>query len=435
MKTKCIFLMTLCAFVCMLGYSRTNIPLSTEIPIGGGGARTPVPSPTAYLDGDEVQVLLSVAAPLTITISGQAGNCLFSKEYASTQEAIIPLSENGITEGDYVLRVFYQNEWWRGDFTVEASRPALTAGATIVEVDSVFYLLENGKATIVDPYPYNRLVNRDINHPDTLVIPSQVIFEGESYTVIGIGVAGLGWVNSVSITLPNTIEFMEAGSFDACTRLEQVNIPEKVTVIEKATFDFCVALKSLDLPEGITAIRNHAFWYCSSLAAISLPTSLKDIGYAAFFHCTSLPSIVIPDGVTHIAEGAFLNCSSLSSISLPESLEAIGVRAFQDIADGAQIYCYAKEPAQIYENTFDFNGTLHVSQGCKEKYQKAAHWKEFANIVDDLAGEASSDETGILASANDNADAAGRYLDLQGRPVDGTQKGIFILNGKKVLVK
>ena len=435
MKTKCIFLMTLCAFVCMLGYSRTNIPLSTEIPIGGGGARTPVPSPTAYLDGDEVQVLFSVAAPLTITISGQAGNCLFSKEYASTQETIVRLSENGITQGDYVLRVFYQNEWWRGDFTVEASRPAPTAGATIMEADSVFYLLEDGKATIIDPYS-NKIVKNTIkNHPDTLVIPSQVVYEGESYTVRGIGVAGLGWVNSVLITLPNTIEFIEAGAFDACTRLEQVNIPEGTTAIGDATFHFCVSLKSLDLPEGITAIGTNAFWYCSSLAAISLPTSLKEIGYAAFFQCTSLPSIVIPDGVTHIARYAFLNCSSLSSITLPESLELIEIRAFQDIADGAQIYCHAKEPAQIYENSFDFSGTLHVPQGCKEKYEKAAFWKNFANIVDDLAGEASSDETGILAPANDNAESAARYLDLQGRPASGTQKGILILNGKKVLVK
>ena len=435
MRTKRLFLTALCAIVCFVGYARTNIPLSTEFPGGGGGARTPVPTPTAYLDDDEIQILFSVSAPVTVTVCGKDGSCLFSKEYASSKEVTFPLAANGITEGDYVLRVFSQSLCWRGDFTVEKTKPAPTAGATIVEVDSVFYLLEDEKATIVDPYS-NKLVNKIIkNYPDTLVIPSQVEYKGESYTVIGIGVAGLCKVNSVSITLPNTIKFIEAGAFDACERLEQVNIPEGVTSVEDATFHFCVSLKSLDLPEGITSIRTNAFRYCSSLSAINLPTSLRDIGYGAFFHCTSLQSIVIPDGVTHISTGAFLNCSSLSSISLPESLELIEGRAFQDIADGAQIYCYAKEPAQIYENTFDFNGTLHVSQGCKGKYQKAAFWKNFANIIDDLVGGASYDETGILAPMNDNADAAGSLLDLQGRPASKTQKGIVILNGKKVLVR
>jgi len=42
-------------------------------------------------------------------------------------------------------------------------------------------------------------------------------------------------------------------------------------------------------------------------------------------------------------------------------------------------------------------------------------------------------ETGV-APATLSEDAA-RYYDLQGRPVDGTQKGILIRNGKKVIVK
>ena len=34
-----------------------------------------------------------------------------------------------------------------------------------------------------------------------------------------------------------------------------------------------------------------------------------------------------------------------------------------------------------------------------------------------------------------NSESSEQYYDLQGRPVDGTQRGILIRNGKKVLVK
>ena len=122
---KTIALLVLLFFVPLVVWGQKNIPLVLENEsIRQSGPRSPFPAPTACLSDDEVQILLSVAAPLTITVCGQAGNCLFSKEYASTQEAIIPLSENGITKGDYVLRVFSQGLCWKGNFTIEASKQA-----------------------------------------------------------------------------------------------------------------------------------------------------------------------------------------------------------------------------------------------------------------------------------------------------------------------
>ena len=627
MKTKCIFLMTLCAFVCMLGYSRTNIPLSTEIPIGGGGARTPVPSPTAYLDDDEVQVLLSVAAPLTITVCGQAGNCLFSKEYASTQEAIIPLSENGITQGDYVLRVFSQGLCWKGNFTIEASKQApatigdwwyewdgqtyldlfnddgehldslkvwMTSGDGIwighvsptydrrlprlgihsdsikvvitgesndtvyqketwwprlgidlnaydiqdgvytlnlfwaglkldadptsfaekcenwnecwwrvefeflshkpkglyVSIDSTYYRLHEGYANTVWPddvhssITYRMLYNLfERDYPIHVVIPQELTYEGETYTVVGIGQRSFkGCYYMQSISLPNTITYIDGGAFMACRNLDHVNIPESVTRIEGSAFAECDRLSFMVIPEGIETLANSMFRECTNLSAVTLPGSLTSIEEWAFALCTSLPYIDIPDNVTRIGASAFqacsslmemklpkklkkidmdafrrcqrltsidfpeaityigveafLECTGLQSITLPGGISRIGDRAFKDMPNSAHIYCHAIKPFPIDENTFNYNCTLHVPQGTKDLYEKAEYWKNFKVIEEEPVGEAVrfGGETGVTSATLD-AESAERFYDLQGRPVDGTQKGILIRNGKKVLVK
>jgi len=68
-------------------------------------------------------------------------------------------------------------------------------------------------------------------------------------------------------------------------------------------------------------------------------------------------------------------------------------------------------------------------------YEKAEYWKNFKVIEEEPTGEAVRyTETGVTSATLD-AESAERFYDLQGRPVDGTQKGILIHDGKKVLVK
>jgi len=602
MRTKRLFLTALCAIVCFVGYARTNIPLSTEFPGGGGGARTPVPTPTAYLDDDEIQILFSVSAPVTVTVCGKDGSCLFSKEYASTKEVTFPLAANGITEGDYVLRVFSQSLCWRGDFTVEKKKPAPSSGrnyitlekivlssedhdplwdavpdptATLVEfplsdeihvlfdcfldtirvtittendevlylkdfyrtnnprvlmnytgipdgeymlniiyhditwkgtfvykshkpkgqyvyVDSTYYRLNEGYANTVWPSDYGdgkRTVTHrmlyDIferDYPIHVVIPAELTYEGETYQVVGIGQRSFkGCYYMQSISLPNTITYIDGGAFMACKNLDHVIIPPSVTRIEDCVFAECDRLAFMVIPEGITTLENDMFHSCTNLSAVTLPSSLTRIEQWAFANCTSLPYIEIPDNVTYIGEyafqGAALNdmklpknlkqiddyafrscwiltsvvfpegiksigkeafsgCTKLASVTFPEGMTRIGDEAFKDMPASAHIYCNAIMPFTIGAKTFNYNCTLHVPQGCKALYEKADYWKNFKNIVEEEPSHEEvffGGETGVTP-ATLSEDAA-RYYDLQGRPVDGTQKGILIRNGKKVIVK
>ena len=73
------------------------------------------------------------------------------------------------------------------------------------------------------------------------------------------------------------------------------------------------------------------------------------------------------------------------------------------------------------------DAVLYVPNGCLEAYQKADVWKEFWEIKE-------FDVTGIGDVKADNENATTVY-DLNGRAVENPTKGIYIINGKKLLLK
>ena len=427
----------------------------------------------------------------TVVVTRAENNdTVFMKGYRTCGDPRLQLNYLGFTNGDYKINVQWRDCWWRGEFTFKTHWPE----GEYVYVDSTYYRLNGRNATTVEPdyiaghsITYRRLwdiFERD--YPLHVVIPSELTYEGETYQVVGIEKKSFKWCYYLlSVTLPNTITFIDQGAFMECVNLRRIDIPESVTSIGTGVFDGCVKLSYIEIPEGITAIKDHTFNCCTSLSAVTLPSSLTTIERVSFSGCTSLPYIDIPDGVTSIGEYAFSDCDNLmemklpreltqidnhafynckmltlveipelvrtiddyafykcaklTSVTLPENMIKIGVKAFFDMPSSGHIYCDAKEPFTISENTFNYNCTLHVPYGCKEKYQKAVNWKNFTNIeeMEEESGEpVYGDETGVApAVLSDDAASDGQFYDLQGRPVDGTQKGILIRNGRKVLIK
>lgn len=77
--------------------------------------------------------------------------------------------------------------------------------------------------------------------------------------------------------------------------------------------------------------------------------------------------------------------------------------------------------------------TLHLQKGSKEKYLNYAatqNWiVKFDDVVEDL-------DTGISSVAADNNGGQAVIYDLNGRlmpTIDSSRKGIYIVNGKKVI--
>lgn len=97
---------------------------------------------------------------------------------------------------------------------------------------------------------------------------------------------------------------------------EVVNDDITYTVVSIADRAFygCSELISVDIPKSVSSIGRSAFYGCRGLTSIIIPAG--SIYEDAFRDCTGLTSMVILNG-NHIVKGAFSGCSNLTSITLP----------------------------------------------------------------------------------------------------------------------
>ena len=195
---------------------------------------------------------------------------------------------------------------------------------------------------------------------------------------------------TTGVHLPDRLESVGAGAFQALTRLEEVVLPDSVTELGKSAFTYCkrlgrvvfpkslreipdhcfayCGLEELNLPEGLERIGKSAFagslerilpngggyvkWPntqrftkvifpasvksigldafqgCEQLELVSLPQGLTEMGARVFSQCTALREVIIPEGIPFIGEGAFSYCSSLKEVLLPATVTEIRERAF-----------------------------------------------------------------------------------------------------------
>ena len=287
---------------------------------------------------------------------------------------------------------------------------------------------------------------------------SNTLMFGCSTTVIPEGVTGIGnyafedcW-NLTAITIPASVTSIGEGAFEDClfTSDKFVNnstcsddenwgatLYEKevdgVFINENAAVCCRPSVITAIIPEGVTSIGEKAFQFCFSLETVILPESVTSIGKDAFRECWSLTTVNIPEGVTSIEWGAFGYCEALKTIIIPKNVTSIGEYAFRCCTSLTDIYCYAETVPEIEENTFMEtaieNITLHVPANALGAYKAADIWNSFASIV-----VITNEETSIEQSIINNGQSAVIY-DLMGRRVEKAEKGLYIVNGKKMVIK
>ena len=238
------------------------------------------------------------------------------------------------------------------------------------------------------------------------------------------------------MTIPNSVTSIGDYAFWACAELTSVTIPNSVTSIGIDVFGFCTGLTSVTIGNSVTSISNRAFEYCSGLTSFTIPNSVTSIGASAFENCSSLTSITIPNSVTSIGRYAFLWCFGLTSVTIPNSVTSIGSCAFEGwnlpvvislIENPFKINGEAdKDNRTFSQKTFN-NATLYVPVGTIDKYKATEGWKDFANIKE-------GNPTGINVVGNIEDNKA-VIFNLNGVRQTEPQKGVNIINGKKVVLK
>lgn len=261
---------------------------------------------------------------------------------------------------------------------------------------------------------------------------------GNNVTYIG-NRAFYGCSGLTSVTIGNNVTTIGGNAFQDCRSLVSIDIPDNVTTIKMGAFCGCTSLTSIVIPNSMRYIEQSVFASCSSLASVVIGNSVKDIGSDAFQYCEALTSITIPNNVRSIGDGAFHDCSNLTSVVMGNGIEYIESMVFANCKALTEVFCYAKEMPLMVNGlkfvTDAFQGSpieqasLYVPVSKIEQYKSLEPWKNFGNIIP------VDDAVGVVSAHKDCSDTTIKY-DLQGRRLmQKPTKGVYIQDGKKVVVK
>lgn len=255
-----------------------------------------------------------------------------------------------------------------------------------------------------------------------------------------------------SVTIPNNVKYIRDGVFNACTALKNLYIEDG----ENALYLGCCERPNLSYMEGkglfydcpletayigrdlsyssLHSAHNSgysAFSKNTTLTNVVLGDSVTSVGMYAFKDCPKLSNIKISDSVTSIESYAFQGCKGVTSLAIPNNVTHIGDYVFQDCNSLESIYVMAETPPSVSSDSFtDSNyiiSTIYVPTGCWEAYRNADGWIEFWEIKE-------FDTTGIGDVKTEHEKAATVY-DINGRVIKNPANGIYIIDGKKVLLR
>ena len=231
--------------------------------------------------------------------------------------------------------------------------------------------------------------NESGTYSGDVVIPSTVVYDGTTCSVVGIGGNAFYACKMTSLTIPHSITKIVGGAFQfssigslyisdiasycsiefegfgdltnpiqfATTLYINNNvttdliIPDEVTAISDYAFNNAKQLTSVKLPNGLIEIGVGAFEDCTNISNVNLPSTLTEIGTGAFSGCTKLTSnITIPNGMSEIKPEIFRGCTKLTSLKIGNGVTYIYKGAFRGC--GIQSLVIGNSVETIAENAF-----------------------------------------------------------------------------------
>ena len=277
-------------------------------------------------------------------------------------------------------------------------------------------------------------------------IPSSITINGVKYRVTSIGAYAFNGRSDISyLSIPYSIKSIGEYAFSNCGSSITVNIAdpeswcqmklgnEHASPLSSAgkMLVHDIETTSFEVPSTVTSIGAFTFYQCSCLKSLYIPGTVTSIGSSAFEDCDYLTSVTLSEGLQSIGGSAFEGCRRLSSITIPSTVNTILVNAFKNCVSLTDVYCKGvnvpSTDASAFNGVFFENVTLHVPASAVSAYGSVWPWNNFKEIVP-------IDADAIMGVKLPD-DRNGDYYDLTGRKVLQPQKGLYIKNGKKVMMK
>ncbi len=297
---------------------------------------------------------------------------------------------------------------------------------------------------------YTALVTNGNQREGELEIPEQVFYHDEAYTVSGLEWLAFSHCETLTkVMIPKTISRIESYAwsdcktpFVGCTALESIEVDEEnpwmcsvdgVFFNKEGTwlYSYPAGLKRevYDIPEGVERIGMDAFANNPYLISVYMPNSVTHMDSGAFSNCKNLYSIRISENIEHIQAYTFERCENLHYLDIPENVSSFeeGVFRWSPIKT---LIIRGTFPEELRRDTFyamdEERTVIYVRKSEIEKFKKV-----FSGTVLPLEEYVASD---IKSPGVSNSNTS-HFYDLTGRPVAAPAKGIYIKDGKKVMVK
>ena len=189
---------------------------------------------------------------------------------------------------------------------------------------TLYYYVKNDHEVVLNPPDVSGWYGYSEPTGD-LIIPEIVEHEGNTYTVVSIGVNA---------------------------------------------FDYCEGLTSVVIPNSIRRIEGWAFADCTGLTGeMVIPDQCTFIGGMACYNCPNISSLTIGSAVNTIQWGAFKNCTGLLTIHCHTPVPPYG----------EHIHSLYYEDHGLFENV-PTNIPVYVSCLTMEQFQLSQDWSMFSNM-------------------------------------------------------
>ena len=251
--------------------------------------------------------------------------------------------------------------------------------------------------------------------------------------------------------------------FNSIKNLRHLTIGIYVPSINNDMFSDCSSLTSVDISNSVTSIGESAFQSCSSLTSVDIPNSVTSIGESAFYNCVKLLKVDIEDGTKPIDLGRFAFCQSrletfktgrnvygggndffsphLNKVILGSNVTEISDYLFMNCKNIKEVYSLNTTPPVIGENTFEnwtcLSSTLYIPKGCKTIYWLHPYWEKFFHMEEFEPTEVEPIMTNEKKVITDSTvyNLNGQRMRVKSDNINYLPNGIYIVNGKKVILK
>jgi len=223
-----------------------------------------------------------------------------------------------------------------------------------------------------------------------LNIPTEIAYNGSSYSVVTIGDEAFRNGRMTAVSLGN-VTTIGASAFRNCSSIQSLDLSNVKIIGDYAFYMKGSALKSLVFSGNLQSVGNQAFSNSVTTVTVNVDNLMQinglpiptfnnaDVKY--YVDGQLLTDIFIPEGVSSIS--GFNQIKGIGTISFPSTTTEIS--GF-DGTSASSVYCYAVTPPALTGLRACYGIPLYVPHKKELAYKMADGWKNFTNIIE-MEGE------------------------------------------------